>query len=257
MHVLLPPSETKRAGGDTPFLARSLAHHRALGTTRTAVRRALEALSRDEDAAARALHLGVKSRGEIAHNLVLATSGAMPAIDRYTGVLYDALAASDLDRAARDWLLTHVSVQSALFGLVGAGDAIPAYRLSAGSRLPVDGRTLKATWVAAHAGLDWASLGWILDLRSKDYAALAPLPAGRGVTLQVASRGTDGTVAALNHFNKAAKGALVRELARTRPAIDDAASLIAWATSRDLELSATAESELTLITPPGGLLTAR
>ncbi|CAG7616281.1 YaaA family protein [Leucobacter soli] len=257
MHILLPPSETKRSGGGGVFSPGELANRAQLGDARTEVRSALEALSADEDAAAAALKLGKKSRGEIAHNRQLGDSGTLPAIDRYTGVLYDALDASSLDPAARSWLAAHVSVQSALFGLLGAADRIPAYRLSAGSRLPGLAAPLKQVWREAHGAIDWPALGWILDLRSKDYAELAPLPAGIGDTLLVAQRGPDGRTRALNHFNKAAKGDLVRRLAVSRPEIRSREDLLAWARGADLELSAgPGQDELTLVTDLGAPATA-
>lgn len=252
MHILLPPSETKRSGGGSAFSASALAHHASLGDARILVRESLIALCRDPDAAAKALKLGVKNRDELERNLRLAESGAMPAIDRYTGVLYDALDALELDPEARDWLFSYVSVQSALFGLIRAGDPIPAYRLSASSRLPALGSPLKRVWGEAHADLDWPSHGWVLDLRSKDYAALAPLPAGRGSRLHVAQRGPGGEMRALNHFNKAAKGDLVRRLAESGARIDGAAGFARWAEGAGLEVSLDAASgELTLVTELG------
>lgn len=236
MHVLLPPSETKRHGGTAAFDPEKLAHAAQLGAARLQVRCALEELCRDEEEAARVLKLGIRSRGEIAQNLALDTSGTMPAIDRYTGVLYDALGAGDLNGAARSWLDAHVSVQSALFGLIAASDAIPGYRLSAGSRLPLRSGTLKSVWAAAHAAIDWRRLGWTLDLRSKDYAALAPLPAAQGEALAVVQRAPDGEVRALNHFNKAAKGDLVRRLARSGAQIAHADEFQAWASAEGLEV---------------------
>lgn len=239
MHVLLPPSETKRSGGGGVFAPEALAHDRALRRTRAQVRRALLELCRDEEAAAKALKLGAKNRGEIAHNRALrrpATAPAMPAIERYTGVLYDALDPLHLDAGARGWITAHVSVQSALFGLLSAGDAIPAYRLSASTRLPGLGAPLANIWRDAHARIDRRGLGWILDMRSKDYAALAPLPEGAGVLLQVAQREADGTARALNHFNKAAKGLLLRRLALSGAALDDADDFAAWAAGEGLEV---------------------
>ena len=60
----------------------------------------------------------------------------MAAIDRYTGVLYDALDAASLDASARRWLGRHVLIHSAPLGPVGALDRIPAYRLGAAASLP-------------------------------------------------------------------------------------------------------------------------
>ncbi len=252
MLVLLPPSETKRAGGSGAFRPTSLRHAAELGPGRERVRAALEALSADEEAAAKALKLGVKNRDELLHNRKLDRSGVLPAIERYTGVLYDALDVATLDADARSWIDEHVLVQSALFGLLAAGDPIPAYRLSAGSRLPELGVPLKRLWREAHERIDWDAAGLVLDLRSQDYGSLAPLPDGVGCFLHVAQRGADGEVRALNHFNKAAKGDLVRRLARSGAVIGDASELIDWATGEGLELSRSAESgQLTLVTEFG------
>lgn len=250
MRILLPPSETKRSGGGSVFSPASLAFAGALDPVRSEVRAALEALSADEEQAARVLKLGVKSRGEIAHNLALADSGAMPAIERYTGVLYDGLDVTTLDAAARAWLEEHVLVQSALFGMLAADDAIPAYRLSASSRLPGLDSPLAAQWRRAHDGIAWAEFGWVLDLRSKDYAQLAPLPSGAGVFLHIAQRGPDGRVRGLNHFNKAGKGALVRRLAEDAVDFRSTADLLAWTAAAGLETAAgPGEHELTLVLP--------
>lgn len=239
MRVILPPSETKVAGGGRLFLPENLSFSAELGGARREVRAALEDLSRDEAAAIRALKLGTKSRAELAHNHVLATSGGLPAIERYTGVLFDALEFVTLDEGARSWVYAHVNIQSALFGLIGAGDIVPAYRLSASSRVPGLGRPLHAVWQSAHANIDWHDLGWVLDLRSNDYAKLAPAAHGDASHLNVVKRGPDGNVRALNHFNKAAKGELVRHLAQTQPRLGSAHEFVHWAASVGLE----AESE--------------
>lgn len=237
MLVILPPSETKRIGGNEAFDEAALSHTAALGRARRRVRKALEQLSRgDEDAAAKALGLGVKNRGELDLNRRLVDSPVMPAIERYTGVLYDALDVASLSRASREWVNRHVAVQSALFGLLGASDLIPAYRVSAGSRLAGLGEPLRRVWSGAHAVIDWKRFGFVLDLRSKDYAVLAPLPEHSGAALHVVQRGEDGAVRALNHFNKAAKGELVRRLAEAGADIASRGELLDWAGEEGLEM---------------------
>lgn len=257
MQILLPPSETKRSGGGGIFDAGALAHQELLGATRIRVRDALVELSGDERAAAKALKLGVKNRGELAHNLALSISGLLPAIERYTGVLYDALDATSLEADARAWLARNVSVQSALFGLLRADDEIPAYRLSGSSPLPALGGTLKRTWAEAHRSIAWDEFGWVLDLRSKDYVALAPLPRSRGAWLHVAQRSPDGEVRALNHFNKAAKGHLVRSLALSGVEFGSADEFCDWARMQELEVSLGPETgEVTLVTELGAPVSA-
>lgn len=248
MRVLLPPSETKRSGGGSVFSWGALSFDEALGETRRTVANALERLSADPVAAAKALKLGARSVGELTHNLQLASAPGMPAIERFTGVLFDALDVATLEAGARGWIDGHVLVQSALFGLVAASDDIPQYRLSASSSLKE--APLKASWKAAHRAIDWESFGWTLDLRSHDYAALAPVPEKLGSALAVAQRGEHGQVRALNHFNKAAKGDLVRRLAISRAQLTGTKDFCEWADSEGLEVIV-AEQTLTLITELG------
>lgn len=247
MLILLPPSETKRAGGrGRPLDAASLALP-SLAPQREAVVDALVALSGDEDAAARVLKLGGTQRGEIAVNAALRTAPTMPAIDRYTGVLFDALDAASLSTPARRWLGAHVLIHSAPFGPVGALDAIPAYRLGAAASLP-GLPALKRVWgdAVTSAFADEAPR-FVLDLRSEAYAGLGPLPASvPSVYVRVVSEGEGGAVRALNHFNKHAKGALVRRLAEERPRIGTLAAFVRWAESAGIRVRAGAPGEVEL-----------
>ncbi|MDY0909136.1 YaaA family protein [Microbacterium sp. CFBP9034] len=230
MLILLPPSETKRAGGrGRPLDAASLSSS-SLTPQREAVVDALVALSADPDAAARVLKLGATQLGEIAVNAALRYSPTMPAIDRYTGVLFDALDGASLPTPSRRWLGAHVRVHSAPFGPVGALDAIPAYRLGASASLPgLPG--LRRVWAdAVTAALAQEAPAFVLDLRSEAYAALGPVPSTvPSAYVRVVSEGEGGAVRALNHFNKHAKGALVRRLAEERPRVGSRGAFVRWA----------------------------
>ena len=247
MLILLPPSETKRPGGSgAPFDAASLALP-ALAPHRDAVVDALVALSADAHTAARVLKLGRTQLGEVEVNAALRAAPTMPAIDRYTGVLFDALDAASLDAAARRWLGGHVLIHSAPFGPVSALDPIPAYRLGASTSLP-GVPPLRRHWAAdASAALADLAPRFVLDLRSEAYVALGPVPATlTSRYVRVVSEGADGAVRALNHFNKHAKGALVRRLAEERPRIDGAAAFLAWADAAGLRAREGAAGELEL-----------
>ncbi len=209
MLLLLPPSETKRDGGDGGALDLASLSHEGLTELRAELVERVITLADDHDAAMRALKLGPRQAAEVERNRRLRDAPTMPAIDRYTGVLFDALDASSLSAAARSFAATTVVVHSALFGLVGALDPIPAYRLSHDSRVP-DVR-LRSFWRLALAEQLASVPGVIVDLRSEGYAELGPAPRrDDSVFVRVVSVGDDGRRRALNHFNKHAKGRFTR-----------------------------------------------
>jgi hypothetical protein len=195
MLFLLPPSETKRPGGGTLTIDQVALTFGGLNKAREAV---LEAA-------------GAKD---------LLTAPTMRALDRYTGTLYGALHGRGLkgtptehnsltpDEVARS--KATVLIQSAMFGLIPATDLIPEYKINATRNL--NGLNLKRLWSEAHEAI-WPRLagGIIIDLRSKTYADLAPVPEGlKSYKVAVFVEREDGTREQLNHFNKKAKGQLVR-----------------------------------------------
>src|SRR3546814_9281919 len=68
----------------------------------------------------------------------------MPAIERYTGVLYGELDWASLPRAARGRGADQVRIVSGLWGLVAPLDPIPHYKLKMSASLPDIGRL--STW---------------------------------------------------------------------------------------------------------------
>ncbi|WP_300008919.1 peroxide stress protein YaaA [Pseudonocardia sp.] len=224
MLVLLPPSETKIDGGDGPPLALEALSHPGLDPLRTDLVDALVELAADVPAARAALGLSPAQDGEIARNAALRTSPTMPALHRYTGVLYDALDVRSLRGAAAGRARERLAVSSALFGLLRAEDPVPAYRLSAGSALPGRG-TLAAAWKPLLEPLlrGVADDGLVVDLRSGSYAALGRVPGAVGV--DVLAERADGRRSVVSHFNKAHKGRIARLLAGTRAEPTDAAAV--------------------------------
>ena len=120
MIVLLPPSETKRVGGDGPPLRLGELGSPALGPLRGELIEELVALAANRPACRDALGLSVKQDGEIERNAALLTSPTLPAINRYTGVLYDALDIETVSRAAVSRARSRLAIGSALFGLLRA-----------------------------------------------------------------------------------------------------------------------------------------
>lgn len=236
MKILLPPSETKRPGGSGAPLDLSLLSLPSLRPQRNAVIDALVALSQDELRARAVLKLSERQSGDVAHNRMLRTAATMPAADRYTGVLFDALDAASLSTASRRWLGRHAWIHSAPFGPIGALEPIPAYRLAAGTSLP-GVAALRRHWAdATTTAIQTAAPAFVLDLRSEAYVALGPLPATAPSAYVRVVTDEAGGSRALNHFNKKSKGLLVRALAEDRPRLTSSKGLLRWARARGLVL---------------------
>ncbi|MCW2579008.1 MAG: uncharacterized protein JWR82_609 [Blastococcus sp.] len=246
MLVLLPPSETKAPGGDGPPLDLAALTAPELTPVRTELVEALVKLSDDLPASRAALGLSPAQDDQIARNAALWTSATRPALERYTGVLYDALDVGTLTRAQRARAGRRLAVGSALFGLVRADDPVPAYRLSAGSTLP-GLPTLRSIWKPALAPVLGAVDELVVDLRSGSYAALAPAPGA--VTVDVLTERPDGSRSVVSHFNKAHKGRVARLLATTTAEPADAKRLAALLRRAGLHVEHSGATALALVVP--------
>ena len=245
MLLLLPPSETKRDGGaDGTSLDLTALSFGQLAPQRRSALAGLRKVSRNASLATGALGLGPKQAFEIARNRSIGSSPLLPAIERYTGVLYDGLDASGLTPEQRAFAQDHIAIHSALFGLLAADDPIPAYRLSHDSRLPE--LSLRTLWRPAISSLLESRGGLILDLRSEAYAALGPAPSGARY-LRVVTENATGRRVALSHFNKKAKGEFTRAVIEAGIVHPDEASLFAWAERSGQRLEPGAPGEIDLV----------
>ncbi|NOP98614.1 MULTISPECIES: peroxide stress protein YaaA [Mycolicibacterium] len=247
MIVLLPPSETKRTGGDGPPVRLDVLSSPELTPLRQALIDELIALAADPSACRDALGISASQDAEIERNAVLRQAPTMPAIERYTGVLYDALDVSSLRGAAAARARTRLAVGSALFGLIRADDPIPAYRLSASAKLPGQPGLAKRWRPLLEPVLaEIASDELIVDLRSGSYAGLGRIPSA--VRVQVLAEHADGHRTVVSHFNKAHKGHLARALVSSRSEPDSAAGVAAVARRAGMNVERDGD-ELTVVVP--------
>lgn len=130
--ILIPPSEGKADGGsDTPLKSAS-------GITADLI----EAI---KEADPKKLY-GLKEKAlekAIAVNREVLTSKTMPAIERYTGVVYDAIDYQTLKNTSD--FDEKIAIVSGLFGLVRPTDLIPNYRLK------IDKLKAAKLWLNANA----------------------------------------------------------------------------------------------------------
>ena len=243
MLILLPPSETKRPGGVGISIDKLAIIWAALDPARDQLITGTQKVCSNPKKAAETFKLGPKSLGDLEANKNLMTAPTMPAIERYAGVLFDALDYKSLDEVAKTRVSEQLFIQSALFGLLPATEQIPYYRFSATTKLPK--LKLRELWTEAHKAV-WPRLTKpILDMRSKSYAQLNPIPNElESYELDV----FDETGKALNHFNKKAKGLFVR--AAMTHGIETVNDLprIAKAANLKVEIDG---SSVRLITPKG------
>ncbi len=244
MLILLPPSETKATGGGGGPLDLDRLSFPELNRVREWLAGAIVGLADDVPASLRALELSERQDNLVRHNAELWKSPTLPALNRYTGVLYDALDVAGLTKAESARAQARLAVSSALFGLLRATDPVPAYRLSAGNVLPGMG-SLRSVWRPALEPVLSAVDDLVIDLRSGAYAELARIPGA--VEVRVLSEDGSGRRKAVSHFNKAHKGRLARALVKTRKEPADLKQVIRAAKTAGLRIEPSGERILDLV----------
>jgi cytoplasmic iron level regulating protein YaaA (DUF328/UPF0246 family) len=228
--ILLPPSEGKAVPSAGPLLDLTTLSMPELTAPRQRVLKALVTTCSGRASRARTvLGLSHRQEAEVERNRALLEAPTAPAVDVYSGVVYDFLGYRTLPVAARRRLDEWVVVSSALWGGVRLTDHIPAYRLSGDVTLPRIG-TVTTFWrkhLAPVMVQQAAGAGAVLDLRSGTYAKMwvpDSAIADQVAVGRVMQRMPDGSTKVVSHHNKATKGRLVRALAKQRknPATVDA-----------------------------------
>lgn len=217
MLILLPPSEGKTSAVRGASVDVASLSWPSLLEARLEVAQAVQAAcAADPESARVALGLSDKQEFEILRNANLFSTPAARASKVYTGVLFDALGFDTLSPSAKRRAKSSVAISSAMWGLLRPDDRIPAYRLSADSRIEGLGG-LRQYWnpaVGEVIGDVAGTRGVVVDLRSGAYADLAPVPqhlADRTCDIRVLTL-KNGKLTVVSHFNKATKGRIVRAL---------------------------------------------
>lgn len=210
--ILIPPSEGKAVGGEGPPWQRSTMAI-DLDDQRLRVMKALRTAMR-ADVTTRGRLLGVKGEALDAatrSNRLIAATPTMPAAQRFTGVLYDALDLPSLPAVARRRADRTVVVPSGVFGLVTPSDPIPDHKLKMGIALGSLGR-LSAWWrrPVSDALRLRSRRRRVWNLLPKEHAAAVDLAGVEQVSVTFLEPGRSGELVAVSHWNKLLKGALVR-----------------------------------------------
>ena len=231
--LLLPPSESKAAGGKKrpswPDIAddpRANAFA-ALNDPRRAVMDALQAAVADPSVDPAKL-FGVKGEAleaALGVNAALPNGPLLPASQRYTGVMFDHLAYGEMETRARTAFNKRALLFSGLWGLLRPRDLIPDYKLKMDASLP--GLGPLATYWRPHISAvlnPLAARKVVWDLLPGVHAR-----AWDGKTDYVARwqvkfvEEKGGKLRTVTHWSKALKGALVRTICANR--VTDPAAL--------------------------------
>lgn len=267
MLLLLPPSEGKTPASDGPALdLESLTFGSGLLAARERMLAALIRVSGTQQTRAlRTLKLSKSQAGELEFNQALAAAPTAPAREIYSGVLFNALGLTRMTDAQLKRANERILICSSLFGAVTPDDQLPAYRLSGDVTLPRLGK-VSAYWRKHLAGVlaERTADELIVDFRSSTYVSFWPLPkdtAERGATIKIWQQGDNGQRVAVSHFNKEAKGKIIRTLttaAREPGTVEQLVEMIAAAGwSVDLASSGTQQRVDITLVPQGstGLVT--
>jgi cytoplasmic iron level regulating protein YaaA (DUF328/UPF0246 family) len=155
---------------------------------------------------------GLKKPDDIAYhaNKDLIHEPTMKAIERYTGVAFDYLSYETLDADAKAYLDKNLLIFSNLFGVLGAGDLIPEYRLQQGK--PVGDTKPEQFYRPLLMPLldDYLDGEEILDIRAGFYDKYYK-PSQPYTTLKFTKGGK-----VVSHWAKAYRGVVLREIAKAK-----------------------------------------
>ncbi len=218
MLILLPPSETKGIGTNSAKMNLASLSFPELSANRALLIQNLINLSKSPTKAMKVLGISKKQILEVEHNSQLTSALTSPAINIYSGVLFEAFDYLNLPKLAQNRANRSVVITSSLFGLLGLQDPIPHYRLSGNTSLPKFGSIAKSWVKPIDAAISKESPELIIDMRSGVYAKFWQAPQNlqlKTVTIKIMSRigkGKSAKKIAISHSNKLSKGLLTKDL---------------------------------------------
>ena len=134
------------------------------------------------------------------------TTRPTPAIEVYTGVLYQALDWSSLTPAARKRGQGAIRIISAKYGAIAPDTRIESYKAK------IDNKALRSSVATA---LDPIATGLIIDCRSSTYKTVWPSPIDITVEIRVTTV-VDGVRTVVTNMSKKSRGEVTRWLLQAR-----------------------------------------
>lgn len=208
--IVLPPSETKLAAGTGSFqeCVDALRYVKDFEHVHKHIQKTIQAKNHAK------LEKVFEMKGRnldraLQKNTNLMTSEVMPAIQRYTGVMYDAIDVSSLDADTKNRASENICIIDGLFGCLRGSDLIPDYKCKINTKLT--GLDVSVFWQEKLVDLfdPCEKDTIILDLLPDAHKKVIP-PDTRMVEIVFMDRKSDGSYKKTGHHAKALKGHFVR-----------------------------------------------
>ena len=208
MKILLAPAETKREGGSESSYCLENFYFKEFSQTRDEVVSHYEEFLKISSIEKLSKWFGLKNMKECEkYSQSIMQKPTMKAIQRYTGVAFDALDYDTLLPIEQQYCDENVILFSNLFGPLKADDFIPDYKFKQGEELPnID--VINKYKIAIKDTLDTYLGDEVIDLRAGFYEKFYK-PTAQTITFKFLK---DGKV--VSHWAKHYRGLIVRELAQ-------------------------------------------
>lgn len=206
MKILLAPAETKREGGSSPLYNKDNFYFKDFENTRDTIVKEYDTFIQNSSLEELSTWFGLKNLKECEkYSKSILEKPTMKAIQRYTGVAFDALNYDNLSISQQEYCDENVILFSNLFGPMKSSDLIPDYKYKQGSEL-LDINVIKLYKENIKSTLDEYLGDEVIDLRAGFYDKFYK-PTASTITYKFLK---DGKV--VSHWAKHYRGEIVREL---------------------------------------------
>jgi len=207
MKILLAPAETKKEGGESTPYNKGNFFFKEFIPTRDLIVQNYETLLETSSLEEISKWFGLKNLKECEkYKKSVLTKPTMKAIERYTGVAFDALEYPNLENNAKKYCDENIILFSNLFGPLRADDLIPDYKFKQGAEL-ASINVIKEYKAVIKEPLDNYLGEEVVDLRAGFYDKFYK-PTTNTITYKFLK---DGKV--VSHWAKFYRGNIVKQLA--------------------------------------------
>ncbi len=208
MKILLAPAEIKLTGGNGKLLCKDNFSFPKIYDNRLEVINQYEDFLEKSSMDQLSSWFGLKKLEDVKkYSITIKDKPTMKAIQRYTGVAFEALNYNNLDKNTQNYIDKNVVIFSNLFGACKASDLIPDYKYKQGAKLP-DIDTEKYYKKHLKETLDHFVGDEVIDIRAGYYDKFYK-PVAKTITYKFLKNGK-----VVSHWAKHYRGELLKVIAQ-------------------------------------------